>query len=258
MQNYGNYQPMPQPYADRLTQLQNQYNQAVNVPQVGAQMSLPQPQVNQGLLWVSGEVGAKSYLVAPNSTVLLMDSDAQRFYLKSADNAGMPNLRIFEYTEVTNAPHNAPQTLNTDFKELDSKYVKGEYYDTVLMEMQGGYSERDYAMMEDDYAMRGRKRDRMGRYSREDGMRHNDRMRRGGRRDYSMNDGGYSMYDRYMDAKQSYRSNQSMDGKQKLMESLEDYMDDFTEKIKEMYRDSETGEERELIGKFMSKLQNIR
>lgn len=73
-----------------------------------------------------------------------------------------------------------------------------------------------------------------------------------------MNDGGYSMYDRYMDAKQSYRSNQSMDGKQKLMESLEDYMDDFTEKIKEMYRDSETGEERELIGKFMSKLQNIR
>lgn len=129
MQNYGNYQPMPQPYADRLTQLQNQYNQAVNVPQVGAQMSLPQPQVNQGLLWVSGEIGAKSYLVAPNSTVLLMDSDTQRFYLKSADNAGMPSLRIFEYTEVTNVPQNAPQALNTDLKELDSKYVKREEYE---------------------------------------------------------------------------------------------------------------------------------
>lgn len=123
---------------------------------------------------------------------------------------------------------------------------------------QGGYSERDYAMMEDDYSMRGRKRDRMGRYSREDGMRHDDRMRRGGRRDYSMNDGGYSMYDRYMDAKQSYRSNQSMDGKQKLMDSLEDYMDDFTEKIKEMSRDADSAEERELINKFMNKLQNIR
>ena len=96
MQNYG-YQPMPQPYADRLAQLQNQYNQAVNVPQ----MQPTQPQVNQGLLWVSGEVGAKSYLVAPNSTVLLMDSDSSRFYLKSADNAGMPSLRIFEYSEVT-------------------------------------------------------------------------------------------------------------------------------------------------------------
>lgn len=126
VQNYGAYQPMPQPYADRLTQLQNQYNQAVNVPQM---QTVPQQQVNQGLLWVSGEVGAKSYLVAPNSTVLLMDSDAQRFYLKSADNAGMPNLRIFEYTEVTNIPQNAPQALNTDLKELDGKYVTREEYE---------------------------------------------------------------------------------------------------------------------------------
>ena len=126
IQNYSNYQPLPQPYPDRLSQLQNQYQQTVNVPQVP---SVPQPQVNQGLLWVSGEVGAKSYLVAPNSTVLLMDSDAQRFYLKSADNAGMPSLRIFEYNEVTNAPQNALQGLNTDLKELDSKYVKREEYE---------------------------------------------------------------------------------------------------------------------------------
>lgn len=124
IQNYSNYQPMPQPYADRLTQLQNQYQQTVNVPQM-----VPQPQVNQGLLWVSGEVGAKSYLVAPNSTVLLMDSDSSRFYLKSADNAGMPSLRIFEYTEVTGTPQNAPQALNTDLKDLDSKYVKREEYE---------------------------------------------------------------------------------------------------------------------------------
>lgn len=126
MQNYGNYQPMPQPYADRLTQLQNQYQQTVSMPQM---QSVPQQQVNQGLLWVSGEVGAKSYLVAPNSTVLLMDSDSSRFYLKSADNAGMPSLRIFEYNEVTNPPQNAPQAPNTDFKELDGKYVTREEYE---------------------------------------------------------------------------------------------------------------------------------
>lgn len=151
---------------------------------------------------------------------------------------------------------------NTEYWE-----TKGEYYDTVLMEMQGGYSERDYAMMDDDYAMRGRKRDRMGRYAREDGMG-GQSYARGGRRDnrgrysreggYSQNDGGDYMYNRYMDAKQSYRSNQSMDGKQKLMESLEDYMDDFTEKIKEMSRDADSAEERELINKFMNKLQTIR
>lgn len=156
-----------------------------------------------------------------------------------------------------------------DLKNTEYWETKGEYYDTVLMEMQGGYSQNDgYSMMDDDYSMRGRKRDRMGRYSREDGMGGQSYARGRGGRDnrgrysreggYSQNDGGYSMYDRYMDAKQSYRSNQSMDGKQKLMESLEDYMDDFTEKIKEMHRDAETGEERELISKFMTKLQNIR
>lgn len=124
MQNYG-YQPMPQPYADRLAQLQNQYNQAVNVPQ----MQPTQPQVNQGLLWVSGEVGAKSYLVAPNSTVLLMDSDAQRFYLKSADNAGMPSLRIFEYSEATNAPTTSVNTPNLDENVLNDKFVTREEYE---------------------------------------------------------------------------------------------------------------------------------
>ena len=155
-----------------------------------------------------------------------------------------------------------------DLKNTEYWETKGEYYDTVLMEMQGGYSERDYAMMDDDYAMRGRKRDRMGRYSREDGMGGQSYARgRGGRdnrgrysRDggYAMNDGGYSMYDRVMDAKQSYRSDKSQDSKQRLMESLEDYMDDFTEKIKEMARDADSQDERDLINKFLSKMQNIR
>lgn len=148
-----------------------------------------------------------------------------------------------------------------DLKNTEYWETKGKYYDTVLMEMQGGYSNA----MDDDYSMRGRKRDRMGRYSRDDGMMH-DSMARTGRsrgrysRDggYSMNDGGYSMYDKYMDSKMSYRSNQSMDGKKRLMDSLEDYMDDFTEKIKEMARDSDFPEEKEMINKFINKLQNIR
>ena len=127
VQNYNQYQQsFPQPYQVRLTQLQNQYQQAVNVPQI---QTIPQPQVNQGLLWVSGEIGAKSYLVAPNSTVLLMDSDAQRFYLKSADNAGMPSLRIFEYNEVTNIPQNAPQAPNLDENVLNDKFVTREEYE---------------------------------------------------------------------------------------------------------------------------------
>ena len=127
VQNYNQYQqPFPQPYPDRLTQLQNQYQQAVNVPQI---QTVPQPQVNQGLLWVSGEIGAKSYLVAPNSTVLLMDSDSSRFYLKSADNAGMPSLRIFEYKEVTNTPTTSVNAPNLDENVLNDKFVTREEYE---------------------------------------------------------------------------------------------------------------------------------
>ena len=138
-----------------------------------------------------------------------------------------------------------------DLKNTDYWETKGEYYDHVLMEMQGGYSHA----MDDEYAMRGRKRDRMGRYSRDDGMMYDDMPSIRGR-GYSSNDG--MMHDRYMNAKMSYRSSKSQDSKQRLMESLEDYMDEFTNKIREMSRDADTQEERELINKFMTKLQNIR
>lgn len=118
-QNYYNpYMPQVQTPMDRLAQLQAQQYQMPQPMQ-------PPPQTNQGLLWVQGEAGAKSYLVAPNTTVLLMDSEGSRFYLKSTDNAGMPSLRVFEYSEVAQT---APQSPQSEQIDLDSKYVtRGEY-----------------------------------------------------------------------------------------------------------------------------------
>lgn len=124
MQNYQ--QVYPQPYQDRLAQLQNQYQQTI--PQQQMQPAQTVPQTNQGLLWVQGEAGAKSYLVAPNTTVLLMDSEGSRFYLKSTDNAGMPNLRTFEYKEVM---HDAQQIQQEEQINLDNKYVTREEYQTL-------------------------------------------------------------------------------------------------------------------------------
>lgn len=124
IQGYQMYQqPYPQPYQDRLAQLQSQYNQTI--PQ--QQMTQQQP-INQGLLWVQGEAGAKSYLVAPSTTVLLMDSESQRFYLKSTDGSGMPNLRTFEYTEVL---PNTPQPNHSVPDNLDDKYVTREEYNSL-------------------------------------------------------------------------------------------------------------------------------
>lgn len=135
MQAYQNYftpqipvynQQFQQPYPDRLAQLQNQYQQVVNAPQV--QPITATQQVNQGLLWVQGEAGAKSYLVAPNTTVLLMDSESSRFYLKSTDGAGMPNLRTFEYTEVS---QNSTQAQNSHEFNFDDKYVTRDEYEAL-------------------------------------------------------------------------------------------------------------------------------
>lgn len=122
---YNPYQSQVQPPMDRLAQLQAQQYQMVP-----AQMtSAPQPpQTNQGLLWVQGEAGAKSYLVAPNTTVLLMDSEGSRFYLKSTDNAGMPSLRVFEYSEVA---QNAVSAPNTEKINLDGKYVTRDEYNAL-------------------------------------------------------------------------------------------------------------------------------
>ena len=87
------------PYQSQYyTQLQQGY-----APQMQAQVQSQQGGQNS-IIWIQGEQAAKSYMVAPNTTVLLMDSESQRFYLKSSDASGMPQpLRVFEYTETTQA-----------------------------------------------------------------------------------------------------------------------------------------------------------
>lgn len=62
------------------------------------QQNQQQTQQNNSIIWVQGEAGAKSYLVAPNTTVQLWDSEDQVIYLKSADASGMPSIKTLDYT----------------------------------------------------------------------------------------------------------------------------------------------------------------
>ena len=59
---------------------------------------VPQQTQQNGIIWIQGEAGAKSYMVAPNNTVTLWDSESQTIYLKSADATGMPSMKILDYT----------------------------------------------------------------------------------------------------------------------------------------------------------------
>lgn len=132
-----NYNPYGQPVPDMLAQYRTPYMpQQMQPQQMQMQpQQMPPPQQNQGgngLIWVQGEAGAKSYLVAPGTTLMLMDSEAQTFYIKQADASGMPMpLRIFDYAERTAQPAQAAQTTPFD----PAQYITREEFDRRLDEL---------------------------------------------------------------------------------------------------------------------------
>ena len=86
-----------------------------------------QQQPNNSIIWVVGENGADSYLVAPNQTVLLWDSTAPVLYLKSADNLGRPSKRILDYKERGQTSQDERGLSVSDFAtKEDVSFLKGE------------------------------------------------------------------------------------------------------------------------------------
>lgn len=98
---YNNIFPMTyQPQQMYYPQMQSQGQQTPN---------------GNSLIWVSGEAGAKAYLVAPNTTVTLWDSESQTIFLKSADATGMPSMKILDYTIRSNAPQETVSDAHSEF-----------------------------------------------------------------------------------------------------------------------------------------------
>lgn len=125
-----NYQQVQQPvYQQPVYQMQPQM-QGQQYQQQAQQQPLQQPvQQNSSIIWVQGEAGAKSYLVAPNNTVQLWDSERHTIYLKSADASGMPSMKTLDYTirepvqamaPVPVAPTNLPKYALKD--DVDALY----------------------------------------------------------------------------------------------------------------------------------------
>ena len=126
---YGSQPPMQ----DNLAQLRMNTNQMQNnvvQPSIASQPMQVQPaQQSSQIIWVSGEAGAKSYLVAPGNTVMLLDAENSVFYLKSADASGMPlPLRIFDYKERTTAAQQAfGGSVATETINLDNFVTRKEF-----------------------------------------------------------------------------------------------------------------------------------
>ena len=94
------YQPIYPQYAQNQPAAAFQLQGGVNTQPI---QNTPQT-ANNGLVWVQGVEGAKAHVTAPGVPALLMDSECEKFYIKTTDASGMPlPLRVFEYKEVTNA-----------------------------------------------------------------------------------------------------------------------------------------------------------
>lgn len=109
-QNYNN------PYQQSYAQNQQSYAQNYNPPQ----MQMAQPTQSSTINWVQGDVGARAYPVQPGMSVLLMDSEGQNFYIKSADTMGMPNLKKYAYSEVVEEPM---RLESHEAKQIDTAFT---------------------------------------------------------------------------------------------------------------------------------------
>lgn len=107
--------------------------QPYQIPQPQPQPQPPQQQ-STGIIWCQGENAARSFIVNAGQSVMLMDSERSVFYIKSADQSGMPlPLRIFDYTERTAQKVEEPQIHTQPVQNPD--YITREEFEQRLAEL---------------------------------------------------------------------------------------------------------------------------
>lgn len=121
--NYSNY-----PYGMPYYNMPQSYNNLNNNNMMRNQMQ--QPQANN-YFYVNGIIGAKSFQMQPNQTVMLMDSDSPMCYMKQTNSMGQATLRYFKLVEVTEDDLKTSQTpavqpnveyaLKSDLEALNRK-----------------------------------------------------------------------------------------------------------------------------------------
>lgn len=145
------------------------------------------------------------------------------------------------------------QDLDTVWKLIDA------YKNLLKIDMLQDASEYSHdGGYDNGHSERGRRRDSMGRYSREAGNGYD-----GGssyRRGYSR-DNGYSGYSEakgdYMEAKHSYRTSRSPESKKDVEASLHECMTMLKQELDEMEANADTREEREKIRAMRREISNL-
>ena len=100
---YGGYYP-------QSSYSQPNYNNSYNYQPMMAQQ--PMPQIQQPnylpLTYVNGEEGAKAYIVSPNTTIYLRDSDSNKLFIKSSDSNGKYTIEGYELVKIGEPTQKSP------------------------------------------------------------------------------------------------------------------------------------------------------
>lgn len=71
------------------------------------------------MVYVQGEPGAKGYNVSSGYTMLLMDSEEPKFYIKAVDYTGIPTMKAYKFEEIVEPePEKVEYITKADFEEF--------------------------------------------------------------------------------------------------------------------------------------------
>ena len=101
---------------------------------------MPQMQNNQPntfVQWVQGINAAKSFPVAPNTSIPLFDSEANVIYIKSADASGMPSMKILDYTFRDSTPQKTEFSPVSDYATKEDVTLIREEIDSLKAKLDG-------------------------------------------------------------------------------------------------------------------------
>jgi len=92
-------------------------------------MQFPVPQQpQQSIQYVNGKASAESYQMPANSSVILMDSEKSRFYIKMTDASGVATVKSYDFKE-TEAEKPKEYVTKQEFEAFKNK-LKGDKHES--------------------------------------------------------------------------------------------------------------------------------
>ena len=86
------------------------------------------PVQTQNIQYVNGKQSAESYQMPANSSVILMDSNLPRFYMKQTDASGMATIKSYDFKE-TEVEKPKEYVTKAEFESFKAK-LKGEKHES--------------------------------------------------------------------------------------------------------------------------------